>query len=590
MKHLGAFIKTTGKDLSRAAVRFPLTVLCLAGITAIFCYLIKTGGSWSLSLEKLSLTLLVAAVLTMAAQFAVESVAKLGSLRVAAYAVSAVLSAGFFLLLRPAPRIGPEIGVRSAVAVFALICAILWLPSVNGKTDFNRVALTHFKAVFTSILYAAVLSGGIAAVLGAVDVLLFEIDSNAYLYMLAVVWVLFAGICDLSLLPEFGVERDAEREERAGRYPRFLEILVSYISIPLMGAYTAVLAAYFVKILVTHKWPSGQLGPLILAYSAVGLILLVLAGLPGNQFAVWYRRLFPKALIPIVLLQMVSVGIRLRAYGVTESRYYLALFGVFSLVIALILSLRPVVGNRLIALLAAGFAVLSILPPVDAFSVSRNSQISRLESILQAEGMLRGGELTPKPGASETTKKETSSILSYLYGRDAVSRITWLSQDFDLYEDMESAFGFSMTYSGYDPNAKYTRFYTASDAPLSVSGFDISTSLYAGRYDAKERSVPFSVGDAAYLLDVSRASDSEVRVSVRTSDGTELVGTDLYAFAKELTGTSPDYSNELPLEKMTLDASRDGYRLRIVFREINVSSDSSGTGADYDMTVLFGAP
>lgn len=590
MKQFGGFIKTTGKDLSRAVVRFPLTVLCLAGITAISCYLIFLGSTPPLILEKLALTLLVAAVLTMAAQFAVENASKFGTLRAAAHIASVVLAVGFFFLLWPAPRIGPEIGVRSAVAVFALICAILWLPSVNGKTDFNRVALTHFKAVFTSALYAAVLSGGMAAILAAVDILLFQVDSDVYRYMLSLVWILFAGICDLSLLPEFGCEEDAQREERAGKYPRFLEILISYIAIPLMGAYTAVLTAYFVKILITHKWPSGQLGPLILAYSAVGLILFVLASLPQNHFAAWYRRLFPKALIPIVTLQMVSVIIRLRAYGVTESRYYLALFGVFSLVIGIILSIRPVTGNRLIALLAAGFAVISIIPPVDAFGISRNSQISRLERILEGEGMLSGGVLTPKSSATEETKKETSSILSYLEGHAALDRLSWLPQDFVLYEDMETTFGFAPTYSEYDPNTKYTQFFLASNAPLPISGYDISVNVNSSRYDSDDQTISFAVRDNAYRMSVSRISDSDARVSVQAADGTELAGTNLYDFTRALIDTDSNSMNGLSAGKLTLDTEQNGYRLRIIFQNINVDSGSYGIRIDYSMTVLFGAP
>lgn len=590
MKRFGGFIKIAGKDLSRAIIRFPVTVLCLAGITAISCYLIFINGTPPLVLEKSLLTFAVAAVLTLAAQFAAESIQRLGTLRMAAYAVSILLAAGFFLLLWPAPSIGPEIGVRSAVTVFALVCAVLWLPSVQGRTDFNRVALIHFKAVFTSVLYAAVLSGGIAAILAAVDILLFNVDSDVYLYMLSFVWFFFAGVCDLSLLPEFGSAPDAEREERAGKYPRFLEILVSYIAIPLMGAYTAVLAAYFVKILITHKWPSGQLGPLVLAYSAVGLLLFVLVSLPQNRFAVWYRRLFPKALIPVVILQLVSVGIRLRAYGVTESRYYLALFGVFSIVIGIVLSIRPVSGNRLIALLAAGFAIASIIPPMDAFTVSRHSQISRLESILQSEGMLSGGVLTPKSDASQETKKESTSILSYLDRHDDLGKIAWLPEDFNIYQDMKTTFGFESTYSGYDPNTQYMQFSIEPNTPISISGYDISVDLYSNRYDSTGQPIDFTVRGQEYRLSVSRLSDNDARVSVQTADGTELVGTCLYDFAAALTDTTSGSKGELPAGNLTLDAEQNGYRLRIIFQNISMETGSSGINMDYSMTVLFGAP
>ncbi len=125
------------------------------------------------------------------------------------------------------------------------------------------------------------------------------------------------------------------------------------------------LLIYFVKILVTLNWPSGQLGPMVLGYSAAGLVLFVLASLLENRFAVLYCAFFPKILIPVVIMQLVSVGIRLNAYGVTESRYYVALFGVFSIVIGVLLSVRGKnTRNGIIALLAAGFALVSILLPL----------------------------------------------------------------------------------------------------------------------------------------------------------------------------------------------------------------------------------
>ncbi len=317
---------------------------------------------------------------------------------------SALLTVGYFLILWPAPEISAEISVRTLVAVIALTCAVLWIPSFKGKADFNQVALVHFKSVFTSVLYSGVLSAGLAAIITTVDILLFHVNNDAYPYMMTIVWVLFATIYYLSLLPKFNSaeKADIQTVRAAVNYPRFLEILVSYIAIPLVTAYTVVLFAYFIKILVTLHWPSGQLGPMVLIYSTAGLVIFVLASLLENRFSVLYRKVFPKVLIPIVIMQMISVGIRLNAYGVTESRYYVVLFGVFSIVIGILLSLKPVSKNSTMALLAAVFAILSIIPPVDAFTVSRVSQINRVEMILETEGILTKGKLTPKANVPET--------------------------------------------------------------------------------------------------------------------------------------------------------------------------------------------
>jgi hypothetical protein len=95
----------------------------------------------------------------------------------------------------------------------------------------------------------------------------------------------------------------------------------------------------------------------------------------------------------------------------------------------------------MIALLAALFAVISIIPPVDAFTVSRDSQISRVENYLQAEGILVDGQLTPKADASEETKIETTNILTYLNRSSSLKYIEWLPEDFTIYRGYGACLG-----------------------------------------------------------------------------------------------------------------------------------------------------
>ena len=83
----------------------------------------------------------------------------------------------------------------------------MFIPTIAKKSDlsadFNQVALVHFKSAFTSVLFSGVLSAGLAAIIATVDILLFKVNSNTYAYMFTIVWVLFATIYYLSLLPNF---------------------------------------------------------------------------------------------------------------------------------------------------------------------------------------------------------------------------------------------------------------------------------------------------------------------------------------------------------------------------------------------------
>ncbi|MCE5285356.1 MAG: DUF4153 domain-containing protein, partial [Pelosinus sp.] len=289
MKRLTEAILKIIRGLYLAVSRFPLTVLCLSCATILLCYMISLHKEPDLIIQKLMFTFVLGSFLGVVAQFKCERFERLAKMRILIYGLSALLTVGYYLILLPAPSISFEVQIRTVVAVFAMFCTFIWVPSYGGRFDFNKIALIHFKSAFTSVLYSGVLAAGCSAIIAAIDTLLFKVNGDTYGYMMAIVWVLFAPIYYLSLLPRFNSENETDREfaESSGKYPAFLEILISYIAIPLVAAYTLVLAAYFIKILVTFKWPSGQLGVMVLAYSAAGLIIYVLASQLQNRFAAW---------------------------------------------------------------------------------------------------------------------------------------------------------------------------------------------------------------------------------------------------------------------------------------------------------------
>ncbi|MDD4803007.1 MAG: DUF4153 domain-containing protein [Syntrophomonas sp.] len=587
------FLNTT-KRLFEAVSRFPLTVICLVSASVLICYMISLDIEPDLAVQKLMFTFLLGSFLGVAAQFLCERFKRLQTVRMAVYGVSILIIAGYYLILMPATSISAEVAVRTLVAVFAMFCVFIWVPSYRSKVDFNAVTLTHFKSALISVLYSGVLSAGFASIIATIDILLFSVDDKAYAYMMTIIWVLFATIYYLSLLPRYNSEDKTQQAyaRLAAQYPKFLQILISYIAIPLVATYTLVLAAYFIKILITLKWPSGQLGGMVLAYSAAGLIIYILASLIDNRFAKSYRLIFPKVLIPIVIMQLISVGIRLDAYGVTESRYYVALFGLFSLICAIALSFKPVSQNGIIALLAAGLAILSVLPPIDAFSVSKSSQINRIETILSAENILIDGKISPQADVSANLRLEATSILFYLQNRSYINDIDWLPADFSVYRDMEKTFGFKPSYDNNRGDINY--FFANLDMrrPLSIGGYDIffNANSYREVNQTSQSQLEFEVNKVKYTFSLERLSAQEVKVAIKNQEGTELVATGLFDFAQRLAEAGSSPKEARAPEDMSFDVEKDGYKLRILFQNINIIRGSENAGVDYSFFVIFGLP
>ncbi|NLC06559.1 MAG: DUF4153 domain-containing protein [Syntrophomonadaceae bacterium] len=580
--------------LSGAVLRFPLTVGCLICATILTCYMISQHEIPDLLIQKLMFTFLLGSFLGVTAQFACERFPRLAKARLAVYALSALLTLGYYLIISPVPAIDYGVGARTLVAVFSMFCVFIWLPSFRGRFDFNSVALIHFKSAFTSALYAGVLTAGLAAIIATIDILLFTVNEDWYGYMMAIVWILFATTYYLSLLPRFNsISRsDQAYAGEASNYPRLLEILVSYIAIPLFAAYTLVLLAYFIKIGVTLEWPSGQLGPMILAYSAIGFIIYILVSRLENHLAVLYRRIFPKVLIPVVIMQLISVYIRLSTYGVTESRYYVALFGIFSIVMGIVFSFRPAAKNGIIAFMAAGFAIFSIIPPVDAFTVSRVSQITRLQSMLYNAGVLVDGQIYPKPDADMNLRLETTSILNYLERRNYLKEVSWLPADFEI-KNMQLVFGFEPAYQYMTGPPNYFFAYLNMEKPLNIDGYDVlfQTGTYWHRDPQENITYEFEVRGVQYRLILEQLSPHETRVSVQNAAGKELVATGLYDFANSLTSISDRPEGALDAEELTLDTESNGCKLRIVFQNINITyGTGADAGANYSMFIMIAVP
>lgn len=593
MKRLTEAIMNMVRGLVKAVSRFPLTVLCLLCATILVCYMISLHKTPDLVIQKLMFTFLLGAFLSVTAQFSCERFPRLAKIRLLVYGIAALITAGYYLIIAAAPNISFEVEIRTFVAVFAMFCLFLWIPSYRGKFDFNLIALIHLKSAFTSILYSGVLSAGCASIIVAINILLFKVNSDTYGYMMAIIWILFAPIYYLSLLPRFSSEDESERQyaQSEAQYPRILEILIANIAIPLVAVYTLVLAAYFIKILVTLKWPSGQLGIMVLAYSAAGLMIYIMASPLENRLAVFYRKIFPKVLIPVVIMQLISVGIRLNAYGITESRYYVALFGICSIVCAIVLCFKPVAKNGIIVLLAAGFAIVSIIPPVDAFTVSRVSQIIRLENILVTEGILADGKIIPRAEVPLNLRMESTSILNYLDNRSYLKYIAWLPADFNTNNDMKSTLGFEAAYTTEATANNYFFAKLDMQKTLNISGYDVMYTAHTYRGMGKEDIAPidFELGNQKYQLKVERLSPQEVRVSVKDAAGVELVGTGLYDFVKSMRATGSNTKQAFSPAQMTLDVENNGMKLRILFQDVNITfGNGTDAGADYNFTIMFG--
>ena len=482
--------------LYEALSRYPLTVIFLVATAVVNAMAIHQEVDYT----KFLLTYVVGACLGFTLQAVWERFFYKTTHRMALMALCLVLTLGYFLIVRQYATTSIETWIRTSVAIFALLIAYIWVPVIKSKVSFNESFMIAFKALFNSLLFSGVIFLGITLIITAVDLLLFKVPEKSYMHALNIVGMLFAPIYFLSLIPVYPgvsdknrspeeIEQNQEKITRSATCPKFLEILISYIIIPLLSIYTVILVIYIATNITGPFWTDNRLEPMLVGFAIAVILVYILASRLENKFAVLFRKIFPKVLVPIVLFQIVSSVLRIQDTGITHGRYYVILFGIFAGITGVLLSFMHVRKNGIIAALLIGFAAISIIPPVDAFTISRANQVGILTTVLTENNMLEDNTVTPNASVSEEDKKTISNTMNYLGMMDYTKNIPYLGENFDLYNDFYDTFGFyRYQESVYGQEAIYLNL--DQQSPINIGGYD--TFVVANFYYQDTKSEPLS--------------------------------------------------------------------------------------------------
>lgn len=594
MKFL-AVIRQRIKGITDAFERYPLTIVFLIATAVLISLEIQTHNDTL----KYQLACAIGAFASIVLQAAFERFFVKAPLRLAFMGASVLIAGVYYLLIRPAPKIGAEISIKTMVTMFALVMAYIYIPSAKSRISFNQSFMVVFKAFFQAIFFAGVLFAGCAIILGAVDTLIVELDPDWYGHTANIVFVLFAPIFFLSWIPLFpgkweqGENRDIVEEknkavERAAHSPKFLDILVSYIVIPLAAAFTVILAIYILINIGGQFWTNNLLEPMLVSY-AVGVILLsVLLGNMQQRMAKMFRSIFPKVLIPIVLFQIAASILKMGDTGLTHTRYYVILFGLFAAVSGVLLSFSPIRKTGLVALILIVFSVASIVPPVDAFTLSRNSQMHRLASVLTENGMIQDGQVVPNASLSDRDKEIIATSVDYLYSMGYTERVEYLPAGFESYRDFYDTFGF---YAFDTPRDINRPVYVSLDetAPLHIQGYDVLIRTRIEWADGKDQMDGPTISDISYngkgYTLIKQDSQDGYAIVLLDGNQTELIRLNTAQILAWLDTQAVDNA-DIPQEEATFLA--DGETARMAVIVTNANMDRSGDTAYYylDLAIL----
>ena len=567
-------------SLASSVIRFPGTAaFLLAGAVLIG---VSIGGGDELT--RYILAVITGALACAAAQMLFERFFNGMAIRMVLYAAGVAIAALFFWSVYALPDNATELFTRFSVTMLALFIAFIWVGVIKEPRGFAESFMAAFKAVFESAFFSGVLFLGCVLIIAAIDRLITPVDGDAYAHTANIIFTVIAPFILLSLIPiypgraqnEALTETQRELLDRRTGCPKFLEVLLSYIIIPLTGIFTVILIIYILLNIGGDFWTDNLLEPMLIAYTLVVIVVTLLVSRLENRMAVLFVKVFPKVMIPIAAFQIIASALLLGDTGLTFGRYYVLLYGAFAVFAGLALSFAPRVKSGVIAPVLIALSILSLIPPVDAFTVSLASQTATLERTLEANGMLTGDTLTPDGDITSADKTRIIASVEYLSEMDKLDTLSWLPDGFTVYDDaaFSRAFGFSRYDAPPDANAYVSVYYNNTDAALPITGFDAFAELYvpdSGKTD--QQAITFEAGGKTCVLSVTGEDGGAVIVT--DAAGVELIRFDTSELIDRY--EQPDKS-ELTLTEATFSVENELAALKVVV--LNAGFEARTTPSD----------
>lgn len=413
-------IKSFLPDMKKAIERFPLTVFCSVVVFILSVYLVENpelkNENLLNELHKMVILLGMSIPLTLVLELVREKYFS-GKNKWVIRFVNALITLVFIIFYRFYYLSGKNssstfdsLEQLMATGIIFFLCFLL-VPVIGKKDEEEKYFQSVIVDKTVTILFSVVLFLGLIAVFATIDGLsLIKLDSNIYIETWLFVVFVFSVIFFLSKLKK--VDESLENYE----IHKIFKFLIYFIVIPLITTYTGILYVYFGKMLITRSWPQGLVSHLILWYTIFSLFIMIMVTPMAKKDSVArvFKKYFPFASLPLLVLSIVSISKRISQYGVTPSRYFvvlLAMWLIFCMVSSIFKARLSVI---LISLITVVY--ISVFTPVNNRRITLMSQNKRFEKILVKHGLLKDGKLVKKPELAKEKKYEVTDVLNYILG------------------------------------------------------------------------------------------------------------------------------------------------------------------------------
>ncbi len=292
------------------------------------------------------------------------------------------------------------------IALHLLVSFAGFLTKAYHQDEFWEFNKQLFLRILTAALYSGVLYAGLAlAVLAIEQLFKVEIYNNIYAHTFFIIAGVFNTIFFLAGVPQ----TNNQEAPLVLNYPKGLKNFTQYVLLPLISLYLVILICYETKILVTLSLPVGWVSNLVLVFAIFGILSFLLvhpiATETRNLWMHTFNRWFYYLLIPLLGLLFWAILYRIHLYGFTHERYYVLLLAVWLTIVVAYFLTQQQPKIKFIPISLCIIALLSLVGPQSANSISKNSQLSRFETYFK---------LAKKQKLTFEQQQDLSSIVDFL--------------------------------------------------------------------------------------------------------------------------------------------------------------------------------
>ncbi|MBP5282481.1 MAG: DUF4153 domain-containing protein, partial [Lachnospiraceae bacterium] len=311
-------IKSLAKRIIDVFREYPVTMICIMLAALVGTILIPIHDrDLEQNFERVIFFFLLTAMQAIAYE---EIVPQKKPIRITGYIVSVLLSIlnVYVLSYDRETFLGIDNNIvceifAKTLLVYGVIMIGLSIHHMFRRTeeDFEIYATKAFLEFLKATVVYGLFALGLALVIWVFNELIYQTD-----YLLEMVELFLAG----GIYVPMCLKAISSKHDEPGKFSRFC---ILYVLQPLQLAAFAIIYMYIIKIFVTREDPANKIFLILACLFAIGMPIWTLVhGLKQEKGILPKISIFlPYAFIPFLALQIWSIAIRIRAYGMTIDRY-----------------------------------------------------------------------------------------------------------------------------------------------------------------------------------------------------------------------------------------------------------------------------